>query len=146
MKKLVIAIALFTTALGFSQEPEIRTQKVYKTRVRVHDRLYAEAEIGQDSSEFVFRCEQFRQITILKGIKLNTYDTERLYRALRTKEHHKGDVIDIPTMDNKLVHIEWVQYMFSKYPMFDIIDKENDAIFHIWCIGDKAWDILFNKI
>jgi hypothetical protein len=144
---LAITLSLVSCAVKQQvthQEP-IKTQKTIHTRISIHNRLYAEAEIGQDTTTFFFRCEQFRNITIVKPIQLTPHDTEKLYRALAFTKGKKGQNVDIPTLDNKLVHIEYCRYMFKTYAIFDIIDKENDAIFHIFCLPKVQLDRLFNK-
>jgi len=143
MKKLIVAVALFVSTLGFSQE--IRTQKTIHTQISIHNRLYAEAELSRDKNIFFFRCVQFQGISIIKPIELTLNNTEKLYQALTQTKGKNGQILDILSLDNKLIHIEYHRYMFKTYAVFDIIDKDNDAIYHIFCLPKSQLDRLFNK-
>jgi hypothetical protein len=127
------------------KEP-IRTQKTVHTQISIHNRLYAEAELNQDKDIFFFRCVQFQGITIIKPIELTHKNTEKLYEALTDTKGKNGQIVDILSLDNKLIHIEYHKYMFKTYACFVIIDKENDAIYHIFCLPKVQLDRLFNKV
>jgi hypothetical protein len=144
MKKLVLGVALLVATLGFSQS-EIRTQKTIHTQITIHNRLYAEAELGQDKNIFFFKCVQFQGISIIKPFQLTPNDTERLYNALNETKGKNGQILDIPTLDKKLLHIEYCKTMFKTYAVLDIVDKENDAIYHVFCLPKVQLDRLFNK-
>jgi hypothetical protein len=146
---LAITLSLVSCAVKQQvthQEP-IKTQKTIHTRISIHNRLLAEAELEQDKSTFFFKCAQFQGIGIIKPIQLTPHDTERLYEALtNAKTHKKGEVIDIPTLDNKVVHLEFIKHMFKMYVLFDIVDKQNDARYEVWCMPKIQIDRLFNKV
>ena len=145
MKKLVVLGALLVSALGFSQEVKIRTERIKHTQITIHNRLYAEGNFEQNKTTFFFKCQQFQGISIIKPIELTPHDTEKLYNALTDVKGKKGQIVDFPTLDNKLIHIEYKRYMFKTYAIFDIVDKGNDAIYHIFCLPKAQLDRLFDK-
>lgn len=136
MKKLLLLFVLMTT-LSYGQTT--------KTSVSIHNYPYASGELTSEQNTFFFKCMRFQGVTIWKHIILTQSATDQLYIALTLKNPTKGTTIEIPTLDNKLIKIKYVRYMFKNYAVFDIIDKDNDAIYHILCLPKKQLDKLFNK-
>jgi len=145
MKKIILGVTLFVTALGFSQSP-IRTQKYVKKRIEARHILFAEAEHEEDKSTFFYKCYQFQGISIFTSFQLTPNDTEKLYDLLTNNSHNVGEVVEIPTLDKKVVRVEIIGALFGgKCPKFEVIEKDMGYVYHIWRLPKKQTAILFNK-
>lgn len=142
MKNLVTLALILVSSLTFGQ---IRTEKTISTKLVENYKTMALGEFDSDKTVLFFNCYQYKGISIIKHIELSLYDTERLYKALTDKTYKKGDVVNISTLDNKLININYIKIMFRVIPVFDIIDKNTDSVYHINTFNKKQLDSLFNK-
>lgn len=136
MKKLLLLFVLMTT-LGYSQ--------TIKTEISIHNYPYASGELTNHVNTFSFKCSRAKDVTITKTVILSQSATDQLYAALTIKNPTKGLTVYIYTLDNKLISIKYVRYMFKNYAVFDIIDRNDDTICHIYCLPKIQWDKLFNR-